>query len=222
MPDSLHIETFILGDWQTNCYVLHAKPVVADATLPTPCWIVDAGFEPHKLIQYIKRNNLAPRAVLLTHAHIDHIAGLPDIRRHWPDLPILIHEDETAFLTDPMLNLSAFLPEPLVVPEATATFKHGDTLEVAGLACLIRHTPGHSPGGATLYFQSESTAFVGDTLFRDSVGRSDFPTSDQAALFRSISEQLLTLPDDTRVLPGHGPATTIGRERRSNPFLRQT
>jgi len=218
MPDSLHIETFILGDWQTNCYVLHAKPA-ADSTSPTPCWIIDASFEPFKLIQYIKRSNLAPQAVWLTHAHVDHIAGLPDLRRHWPDIPILIHRAEREFLTDPMLNLSAFLPEPMVVPEATGTFAHGDILDAAGLKCEVRHTPGHSPGGVTFYFKSESVAIVGDTLFKDSVGRTDFPTSDQDAMFRSIREQLLSMLDDTRVLPGHGPATTIGRERRSNPFL---
>jgi glyoxylase-like metal-dependent hydrolase (beta-lactamase superfamily II) len=219
MPSpSLQIQTFILGEWQTNCYVVHVKHDAPRET-PKPCWIIDAGFNPLKLITFIKQSRFIPQAVLLTHAHLDHIAGLPDVRRHWVDLPILIHPQETAFLTDPMLNLSAFLPEPMVVPEATGTFEHGDILDLDGLRCEVRHTPGHSPGGVTFYLAEHKTALVGDTLFQNSVGRTDFPTSDQGAMFRSIREQLLTMPDDTRILPGHGPETTIGTERRFNPYL---
>ncbi len=214
----LRIESFVLGDWQTNCYVLHAADETGDAG--RPCWIVDASFEPFKMIQFIKQSKLQPQAVLLTHAHLDHIAGLVDVRRHWPDIPILIHPAETSFLTDPMLNLSAFLPDPMILPQATGTFEHGDVLDIAGLRCEVRHTPGHSPGGVTFYFPTESVAIVGDTLFQNSVGRSDFPTSDEATLFRSIRQQLLTLPDETRILPGHGEASTIGSERKFNPFLR--
>ena len=221
MPnDSLNIQIFVLGEWQTNCFVLHnpAGDPMPGSDLQ-PCWIIDAGFEPFRLIDYIKKNKLIPQAVLLTHAHLDHIAGLIDVRRHWPDLSIYIHPDEVAFLTDPMLNLSAFLPEPMVMPKATGTIHHGDVLTIAGTQCELRHTPGHSPGGITFYFPSLKTAIVGDTLFQNSVGRFDFPTSDEATLFRSIREQLMTLPDDTRILPGHGPATTIGQERQFNPYL---
>ncbi len=216
--DSLHIQTFVLGEWQTNCYVLHDAAADAPPGVK-PCWIIDAGFEPFRMIDYIKRSGLLPQAALLTHAHLDHIAGLIDVRRHWPDLPIFIHPAEAAFLTDPMLNLSAFLPEPMVLPEATGAFEHGDVLNIAGARCELRHTPGHSPGGVTFYFPAIRTAIVGDTLFQNSVGRFDFPTSDEETLFRSIREQLLTLPDETRVLPGHGPATTIGRERQMNPYI---
>lgn len=209
---SLEIRAFVLGDWQTNCYVIHAKG-------SSKCWIIDASFAPLKMIQYIKQSNLVPQAVLLTHAHVDHIAGLVDVRRHWPDIPILIHPAEAAFLTDPMLNLSAFLPEPIVMPEATGSFEHGDVLDFDGIKCDVRHTPGHSPGGVTFYFPTESLAIVGDTLFRGSIGRFDFPTSDEATLFRSIREQLLTLPDETRIMPGHGPKSTIGEEKLNNPYL---
>ena len=213
----LTIEPFILGPWQTNCYVLHQGAGTAERS--APCWIIDAGFDPHELIQFIHRQHLEPQSVLLTHAHVDHIAGLEEIRGHWPTLPILIHEMESAFLGDPTLNLSSFIALPLHAPEPTGTLRHKENLTLAGKTWEVRHTPGHSPGGITLYQPEEGTAFVGDTLFNQSIGRSDFPTSDPAALMRSIREQLLSLPDATRVLPGHGFETTIGAERRSNPYI---
>lgn len=226
MPPKLVIKRFELGEWMTNCYVIHVDAQrdvstggSAAADVSRPCWIIDAGFEPYRLAAYIREQKLAPQAVLLTHAHLDHIAGLSDLREKWPDLPILIHRAEEAFLGDPMLNLSVVLEEPLLCPPATGFLEHGQSLDIAGLRCEVRHTPGHSPGGVTFYFAQQGVAFVGDTLFAGSVGRTDFPTSDHELLFESIRSQLLTLPDSTRVLPGHGPETTIGKEKRSNPFL---
>ena len=226
MPPKLAIKKFELGEWMTNCYVIHVEPAASGAggeppstSADRPCWIIDAGFEPYRLAAYIRERKLTPQAVLLTHAHLDHIAGLTDLREKWPDLPILIHREEEEFLTDPMLNLSVVLEEPLVCPRATGFLEHKQSLDIGGLRCEVRHTPGHSPGGVTFYFPDQALAFVGDTLFAGSVGRTDFPTSDHELLFESIRSQLLTMPDDTRVLPGHGPDTTIGREKRSNPFL---
>ncbi|MBI1336126.1 MAG: MBL fold metallo-hydrolase [Phycisphaera sp.] len=213
MPQ-LHVESFALGQWMTNCYVLHV------GARDSACWIVDAGFEPQPLVQYIQSRNLFPGAVMLTHAHLDHIAGLHTIRAHWPEVPIHIHPAERLFLTEPELNLSIMLEEPIVCPHADATLGHGQKIELDGFVFEVRHTPGHSPGGVTFYQSDSHLALVGDALFAGSVGRTDFPTSDPAQLGRSIREQLLTLPDATRVLPGHGPQTTIGRERQSNPWLR--
>lgn len=225
----LKIERFALGDWQTNCYVvypIHPRTRETGGAFEggasgggPPCWIVDAGFNPQPMIQFIKSHGLEPQRVVLTHAHVDHIGGLAQVKQAWPDLPVLIHEAERTFLEDPTLNLSAFLDEPLYAPPATGTIRHGDVLELDELAFEVRHTPGHSPGGVTLYQAKAGVALVGDALFAGSIGRTDFPTSDHDALIRSIHQQLLTLPDGTRVLPGHGPATTIGRERASNPYL---
>lgn len=210
MKDELHIEAFCLGAWGTNCYVVH---------LGEACWIVDVGFEPEPMVAYIQHHKLTPQQVVLTHAHVDHIGGLATIREQWPNLPIVIHEAEASFLTDTALNLSLYLDQPMVAPEATDTLRHGQALTLDGCTFEVRHTPGHSPGGIALVQPDFDVAICGDTLFAGSIGRYDFPTSDGRKLLQSIHEQLLTLPDDTQVLPGHGPATTIGKERQSNPYL---
>jgi glyoxylase-like metal-dependent hydrolase (beta-lactamase superfamily II) len=211
MSNALHIETFPLGEWMTNCYVV--------AAASGDCWIVDTGFSPRPMLEAIERQGLTPRRILLTHAHVDHIGGLAQVQQAYPDLPIFIHEAEQAFPTDPMLNLSAALTEEIVAPEPTGILQHGQTLELDSYSFEVRHTPGHSPGGITLYCQQQGVALVGDALFAGGIGRTDFPTSDHATLIEAIKTQLMTLPDETRVLPGHGPETTIGHERNTNPFL---
>lgn len=208
----LRIQTFTLGQWQTNCYVL---------SVGKSCWIVDAGFAPEPMLSAIDRQGLSVEKVVLTHAHLDHIAGLHAVRHRYPDVPILVHADEQDFLTDTRLNLSAAIIDPVVAPEATGLLHHGEQLELNGVLFEIRHTPGHSPGGITLVQPDHHLAIVGDTLFAGSIGRFDFPTSDGPRLMQSISQQLMTLPDDFRVLPGHGPETSIGRERATNPYLNQ-
>ena len=197
----------------TNCYVIEHVP-------SKRCWILDVGFDPQPLIQYVIDSGLEPLQVVLTHAHVDHIAGLGTVRNQWPQLAILIHDAEKGALGDPEANLSALLAEPISAPDASGGLTPGQIMELGDLAFEIRHTPGHSPGGITLYDASHRVALVGDTLFAGSIGRTDFPTSDHDQLIQAITMQLLTLPDDTRVLCGHGPPTTIGQERLSNPFLR--
>ncbi len=128
-------------------------------------------------------------------------------------MPILIHDAEREFLFDTTLNLSAGFGMPIVAPEATDAISHGQVLTLADQSFEVRHTPGHSPGGIALIHAESATAIVGDTLFAGSIGRFDFPTSNGQQLIRSIHEQLLTLPDETRIYPGHGPSSTIGRER---------
>lgn len=214
----LDIECFTLGPWMTNCYVVRAGPSAA-AGDPGECWIIDAGFDPQPMIEHIRRQNLRPLRVILTHAHLDHIAGLSLLRAVFPGIPILVHENERDFLRDPMLNLSALIDAPLVAPDASGTLEHGQILELGGFEIEVRHTPGHSPGGITLHQPQAKVTFVGDTLFAGSIGRYDFPTSDGRLLLESIRTQLLTLPDDTRILPGHGPESTIGEERRHNPYV---
>ncbi|QDU71344.1 MBL fold metallo-hydrolase [Mucisphaera calidilacus] len=208
--DNLEVLGFPLGAWQTNCYIL--------ATGST-CWLVDVGFEPETMLDAVSERGLTPERIVLTHAHVDHIAGLEQARERFPGVPVAIHESETEFLQRPELNLSAMLAEPITCTEPEETLTHGQTLTLGEWPFEVRHVPGHSPGGVCLYQPKSNLAIVGDTLFAGSIGRHDFPTSDGPLLLQSIREQLLTLPDETSILPGHGPASTIGTERQTNPFV---
>jgi glyoxylase-like metal-dependent hydrolase (beta-lactamase superfamily II) len=206
------VSVFTLGPYATNCYVL----VPAGGS---ECWIIDASFGPAPIIQAIRRRGLTPKALILTHAHVDHIAGVAEIVAAFPGLPVLIHEAEADWLQDPELNLSAFSGTPVTAPPPTRTLHDGEVLELGGTGWVVIHTPGHSPGGISLHAESLGVAIVGDTLFAGSVGRTDFPGCSFEQLERSIRTRLYTLAAGTRVLPGHGEPTSIGDERRSNPFV---
>lgn len=209
----LRVQTFALGPFETNCYVIRREG-------GTTCWVIDASFGPGPMLEYIRRHNLSPSLLALTHAHADHIGGIPEFRRAWPGLPIAIHAEESSWLGNPELNLSAGFGAPVSVPGPDRTLADGDQLELDGVPCTVIHTPGHSPGGVGFYFPTSDLLVAGDALFAGSIGRTDLPGGDFARLQRSIRERYYTLPDRTVVLPGHGPRTTIGHERLSNPFVR--
>ena len=211
-PGAGVLRAWALGPFDTNCYVVTA-PCTAG------CWIVDPGIGPQAVIKAVQAGGLRPEAVVLTHAHLDHVAGIGEVLRAFPGTPVLGHESERDWPGDPALNLSASYGIPIAVPGATRFITEGDELALGSDRWRVLHTPGHSPGGITLVNDRAGVAIVGDTLFAGSIGRSDFPGSDERVLHGSIREKLYTLPDATEVACGHGEPTTIGREKRSNPFV---
>ncbi|MCB9851950.1 MAG: MBL fold metallo-hydrolase [Phycisphaerales bacterium] len=216
MASKLNIATFVDDQFGENGYVLS----IVDAP---DCWIIDPGFapSPDRMIAHIKSKQLTPTALILTHGHLDHIAGVPDIREAFPDVPVYIAQDARPALTDPNENGSAGYGIPLVVGDfETIDMPHGSELKLGDSEWLALDTSGHAPGSRSLYCEEVGVVFVGDALFQQSIGRTDFANSDHDELIRNIKEKLLTLPDETRVFSGHLAATTIGDEKRYNPYLR--
>lgn len=187
-----------------------------------PCWIIDPGFppQPEEIARCVRKHSLGPAAIVLTHAHADHIAGIDEVRKQLGELPVYLAREEWPALTDPRHNLSAYLGEGIVTGvHNPLDLPDGGSLELDGTTWKLLDVSGHSPGGRALYCAELGVAIVGDALFAGSVGRVDFPHSDGARLMRNIQRNLMSLPDDTRVLSGHGPETTISRERTTNPFI---
>ena len=187
-----------------------------------PCWIIDPGLPPQaeQILAYIEAERLEPAAIVLTHAHGDHIAGIDEVRARYRELPLYLAREEWQMLVDPEANLSARFGAGFKASDDNLhDLPHGAELELDGIKWQALDTSGHSPGGRTLYAADLSLAIVGDAVFAGSIGRVDFPHSDGRRLLANIRDHILTLPDDTQLIPGHGPDTTVGEERATNPFL---
>ena len=187
-----------LGTMQTNCYVLKKEDL--------SCLIIDPGSEGEKLIQYLKQEDLNPVAVVLTHAHYDHIGAIDTIREEY-HIPVYLHENEKDWLSSPALNLGN-----VTVKEADELITGEQELTIGSFTFQIYETPGHSPGSISLYFKDDNIVCSGDVLFKGSIGRSDLPNCNPEQLMKSIHDKLLPLPENTTVLCGHGSVTTIGNE----------
>lgn len=214
-PKKISITPVLSVPFEENAYVVQ---------LPdrTDCLVVDPGFEPEKIIDWLERKGLNPAAILITHAHGDHIAGNQALKKRWPECPLAIGAADARKLTDPHMNLSKMFGFNLFSPPADVTFQDGEIYTAAGISVQVRAIPGHSSGHVVYLLQDcdPLTAFVGDVIFAGGIGRTDFPDGDFDQLADGIRKILYTLPDDVVLLPGHGPKTTVGREKRCNPFVR--
>jgi glyoxylase-like metal-dependent hydrolase (beta-lactamase superfamily II) len=183
--------------------------------------VVDPGFDVPAIRGVLERHRLRLAAILNTHGHADHIAGNRELKEAFPDVPLVIGRNEAPLLVDPDLNLSALFGVPFMSPPADRLLDDGEVYEVAGFSFLVREITGHSPGSVVFIERDLDPPFVlaGDVLFAGSIGRHDFPGGSLERLLSGIRSRLFDLPDETRIFPGHGPVTTIGDERRSNPFV---
>ncbi|TCP31146.1 glyoxylase-like metal-dependent hydrolase (beta-lactamase superfamily II) [Scopulibacillus darangshiensis] len=201
-----------LGAIQTNCYILENNKGEA--------LIIDPGDEAGKLIKEIEDRQLKPLAVLLTHAHFDHIGALDPVRKKW-DIPAYLHVKEQDWLANPEKNGSAHFPmvEDYVFDQAEELINKEGIMTIGPFEFEILETPGHSPGSISFYFKKDGVIFSGDALFNGSIGRTDLYGGDQGLLLDSIHSKLLPLPAETVVAPGHGFETTVTKEKETNPFL---
>jgi len=204
-------EILTVGPLQCNCSIL-GDEASGEAI------VVDPGADIPRIMAVLNRHKLTVKQILITHAHIDHIAGAARLK-HLTGAPILYNPRDLPLVK--MMDVQAGwlgIPTPEVLPPDD-TLEEGRVIAITGLSGNILHTPGHTQGSVCLYLPTQQLLIAGDTLFAGSVGRTDLPGGDGPMLIRSIHEKLLPLPDETVVFPGHGPSTTIGEERESNPFL---
>lgn len=207
----LAIKHMIVGPVATNCYLV-------ENTQTKEALVVDPGDSADRIAGVIREEGVNPVAILLTHGHFDHAMAAGELAEEF-QIPIYAHEKERETLETPDINLSlSMLGKPLVF-HADRYVKDGEELTLAGFQIRAIYTPGHTIGGVCYYLEQEKALFSGDTLFQESIGRTDFPTGSALVLVRSIQEKLMQLPDDTQVYTGHEGMTSIGVERRYNPFL---
>lgn len=206
-------EILPVGPLQCNC------SVIGDETTHE-AMVIDPGDDIEDIVALIRKHNLKVKQIVITHAHIDHVGGAMKLRT-LTGAPILLNQNDTALLK--MLDVQATwigMAAPGDV-KIDGELGHGEKLSAGSLSADVIHTPGHTEGSVCLYFASEKTLVAGDTLFAGSIGRTDLPGGSFDKIMRSLHQRVLALPDDTIVIPGHGPKTSIGEEREGNPYLQE-
>ena len=205
----MKIHQIAAGPFEMNCYI------VAEEDYPD-CILIDPGDDIESIIKYIEKNNLKPKKIINTHCHIDHVRKVSDVQKYF-NTSFYVCEDDTPLLETLKDQGMLFGLDTSEIPKVDSFLKDGDTFELVEKTFHILHTPGHSPGSISILVDNH--LFVGDVLFKDSIGRTDLYGGNYDLLIQSIKNKLLVLPDATIVYCGHGPRTTIGRERKYNPFL---
>lgn len=212
MTTSFNIDTFVLGQIQNNTYLINH-------TQTQQAIVIDPASGIGDLIRVVKQRQLQLSAVWITHAHFDHIAGVYQLLHECgADTPLYLHAADLP-LWESGGGASDFGFEFGPRAKPTVFYKHGQLLQFGDSVIEVRHTPGHTPGHVLLYWKEQQVAFCGDLIFYHGVGRTDLPYGDADGLLHSIKENVLSLPDSTTLLCGHGPTTTVGEERKNNPFL---
>lgn len=203
------IRPYVLGEVSTNCYLIYNEKT-------REAVVVDPADNGAYILNKCRELDIRPLAVLLTHGHFDHILATKDICRAF-SCKVYAGKEEDQLLQEPSMNLSGTLGSEQMTLQADVLVKEGDEISLIGFSWRVLETPGHTAGSVCYYIESENVLISGDTLFANSLGRTDLPTGDMQAIIRSITEKLLKLPEDTMVYPGHGETTTIGHERKYNP-----
>lgn len=209
----MQVQTFSGGDFAENGYLA----ICGDSG---PGIVIDPGAAASSMVRVLREEEIRLEAIVLTHAHLDHVEGIPIIREFAPEAPIFLHRGDYRLYEAVEMQARAFnLPSVGPLPAPTHELVHGEEVRFGECGLRIRHAPGHAPGHVILHSQADGLAFVGDVVFLGAIGRADLVGGDFHQLMESIRTQVLSLPDDTRLLSGHGPETTVGWERRTNPFL---
>ncbi len=212
-PRALHVEAITVGPIATNAYLV-GDPATLDAVL------VDPGGEPERLLARSRQGGWRVREIWITHAHFDHVAALDAIVAGLGEVPVRMHPDDRelyATSAELALRLGGLVVEQPTAP--TRDLAHGDALQAGSLRATVRHVPGHAPGHVVFVLDGAGAVLAGDTLFQGGIGRTDIPFGDHDVLLAGIRRELFSLPPETVVWPGHGPATTVGREAKTNPFF---
>lgn len=203
--NNLVIKKFVVGSLGTNCYVLYDRQTKQGI-------LIDPGFYDPDITQFLQENEVTLKAIVDTHGHLDHILGNSAF-----GVQVLIHEADGFCLEDPARNLSRMMSQEIPKVSDIKFINDGDTVSFGGITMDVIHTPGHTPGSISLKY--DDVLFSGDTLFFEGIGRTDLPGGDHNAIIESIKNKLFILPDNFRVFPGHGPETTIGHEKKNNPWI---
>lgn len=205
----MEITVLTVGPVYTNCYIVNKEGSAS-------CLVVDPGDEGEKIASYIKKKNLSCEGILLTHGHFDHITGVSELVSLVGG-KVYACEKERELLMDPQLNASALTGREVAL-EPEIFLRDGQHFEAAGLSFRVIHTPGHTKGGCCYYSEEEKILFSGDTIFMESIGRTDLPTGNGRELLDSVRNKVLALPDDVKIYPGHGPETNVAYEAANNPY----